>query len=242
MEWEHVYRRNRGDFISGTDLEDYIYGSSGDDDINGFGSDDYINTGYGNDLAAGGLGSDDIFGGPGNDALYGEYGEDGLYGGVGTDSLYGGFGADHLFGGGGRDRLDGGSEDDWLVGGNGQDYLSGGRGSDRFVFKKGTSGVSSTSADVITDWNGSFDFIDMPTRGASANYEEASTTATSISTAVTQAGLWFPNPSVQHVFLYNPHIDKGFLISDLNRDGAFDTGIILNKAGHASDFSYLDIV
>jgi Ca2+-binding RTX toxin-like protein len=181
-------------------------------------------------------------GGPGNDALFGDYGEDGLYGGVGTDSLYGGFGADHLYGGGGRDRLDGGTEDDWLVGGDGQDHLSGGRGSDRFVFKKGTSGVSSTSADVITDWNGAFDFIDMPTKGAAANYEEAGTTAISITAAVAQASLKFPDPSVQHVFLHNPRIDKGFLISDLNRDGAFDTGIVLNKAGDASDFSYFDIV
>ena len=67
-------------------------------------------------------------------------------------------------------------------------------------------------------------------------------TRNGMGTAVAQANSWFPDPSVQHVFLHNPYIDKGFLISDVNRDGAFDTAIVLNKAGYASDFSYFDIV
>jgi Ca2+-binding RTX toxin-like protein len=242
MAWEYIYGLDTEDYIYGYETEDYIYGYSGDDYLYAYGGDDYIYTGYGNDWAAGGYGSDILYGEFGNDILYGEYGEDDLYGGVGNDNLYGGFGADELFGGSGRDRLNGGSENDWLVGGGGRDYLAGGSGSDTFVFTKGSSGLGSTSADVITDWNGAFDFIDMPVRGTYDNYEEAGTTATSISTAVAQANSWFPDPSVQHVFLHNPYVDKGFLISDLNGDGAFDTGIVLNKAGYASDFSYFDIV
>jgi hypothetical protein len=44
------------------------------------------------------------------------------------------------------------------------------------------------------------------------------------------------------VFLHNPSIDTGFLISDLNGDGAFDTGVVLKRAGYASDFDFFNIV
>ena len=95
---------------------------------------------------------------------------------------------------------------------------------------------------MITDWNASYDEIDTPVAGTYFNYGEAATTATSIATAAAQADAWFPDPTIQHVFLYNPYIDKGFLISDLNSDGAFETGVVLNKAGYESDFSYLHLV
>ncbi len=96
--------------------------------------------------------------------------------------------------------------------------------------------------DVITDWNGAYDVIAMPVMGSLYNYGEAGTTATSIAEAANEAASWFPDPSVQHVFLYNPYTDKGFLISDLNGDGAFETGVVLNRAGYASDFDYFNIV
>jgi Ca2+-binding RTX toxin-like protein len=230
------------DYIYGLDTMDYIYGQDTIDYIYGYGGDDYIYSGYGNDWASGGYGVDIIYGQFGNDTLYGEEGVDYLYGGSGGDKLYGGTGEDNLYGESGTDRLYGGIENDCLYGGGGKDYLSGGSGSDTFFFTKGTSRLSSTTADVITDWNGALDFIDMPFRGTYANYDEASTTATSIAQAAAQANIWFPDPSVQHVFLYNPDIDKGFLISDLNRDGAFETGVVLNRAGYASDFDYFNIL
>lgn len=96
--------------------------------------------------------------------------------------------------------------------------------------------------DVITDWIGSNDVIDMPVAGSFYNYGEASTTATSIAQAAFEATSWFPDASVQHVFLYNPFTDKGFLVSDNNGDGAFETGVVLNRAGYASDFDYFNIV
>jgi hypothetical protein len=44
------------------------------------------------------------------------------------------------------------------------------------------------------------------------------------------------------VFLFNPDTDTGYLVSDLNSDGAFDTGVVLKNAGLASDMSYLYLV
>jgi hypothetical protein len=85
--------------------------------------------------------------------------------------------------------------------------------------------------DVITDWISAYDVIDMPVAGTFYNYGETSTTATSIVQAATEATSWFPDLSVQHVFLYNPIIDKGFLVCDNNGDGAFETGVVLNRAG-----------
>ncbi|WP_281413424.1 hypothetical protein [Microvirga sp.] len=40
------------------------------------------------------------------------------------------------------------------------------------------------------------------------------------------------------MFLFNPDTDTGFLVSDLNADGRFETGIVLKKAGFASDMRY----
>jgi hypothetical protein len=44
------------------------------------------------------------------------------------------------------------------------------------------------------------------------------------------------------VFLYNSDLDRGFVVSDLNADGLFDTGVVLRNAGLASDMSYLYII
>jgi Ca2+-binding RTX toxin-like protein len=230
------------DYIYGVDTVDYLYGLDTVDYIYGYGGDDYIYSGYGNDWIYGGYGADIVYGQSGSDVLYGEYGADDLFGGAGVDKLYGGAGGDDLYGGAGKDRLYGGTGGDDLFGGSGRDYLSGGSGWDTFHFTKGTSGLSSASADVITDWNGAYDVIDTPVAGSFYNYGEAETTATSIAQAAYQATSWFPDPSVQHAFLYNPYIDKGFLISDLNGDGAFETGVVLNRAGYASDFDYFNIV
>ncbi len=44
------------------------------------------------------------------------------------------------------------------------------------------------------------------------------------------------------MFLFNPDTDKGFLLSDLNADGFFETGVVLRNAGLASDMNYLLII
>ena len=210
--------------FDGTDYDDDIDGSIYADDIEGYDGDDLIN------------------GFEGNDILSGSFGDDTLFGGYGHDDLYGGSGWDDLYGGSGLDYLSGGSGDDLLSGGLGRDTLVGGTGEDLFVFTKGTSGLSTSTVDTITDWNRSDDWIDMTVRGTSANYREAKTSATSIGSALIRAEDLFPSASVKHVFLYNSKTDTGYLISDLNSDGQFDTGVVLKNAGLASDMSYTYII
>jgi len=64
----------------------------------------------------------------------------------------------------------------------------------------------------------------MPAAGTYYNYGEAETTATSIAQAALEATSWFPDTSIQHVFLHNPYTDKAYLVSDVNGDGAFENG------------------
>jgi len=206
-----------------------IYGDDFEDDIDGYSTSDIIYGYDGDDLIYGWNGHDDIYGGYDQDTIYGGYGDDYLSGGAGHDDLYGGSGLDYLLGGSG---------DDFLSGGTGRDTLSGGTGEDYFSFKRGDSGLTTSTADTITDWNRSFDSIDMTIKGTSFNYREVMTDAASISTAASDADFLYGDTSVRHVFLYNPDIDRGFLVSDLNADGLFETGVVLKNAGLASDMRY----
>jgi Ca2+-binding RTX toxin-like protein len=219
--------------VYGTDFNDDLDGSYGIDTIYGYDGDDLI---YGFDS------DDDIYGGFDHDRISGGSGDDYLNGSAGHDDLFGNDGWDDLYGGSGLDYLSGGSGDDLLSGGLGRDTLSGGVGEDIFVFTKGTSGLSRSTADTINDWNRLDDSIDMTIKGTSRNYREVSTDAASIATAVSDAEYLYGDTSVKHVFLYNSDIDRGFLVSDLNADGRFDTGVVLRNAGLASDMSYLYII
>ena len=215
-----------------------IYGDDFNDIIDGFDTSDIIYGYSGNDLIDGWDGDDDIYGDWGHDTIYGGFGDDYLIGGAGDDDLFGGADFDDLYGGSGLDYLSGGTGDDLLSGGTGRDTLAGGTGRDEFVFKKGDSGLTTRTADTITDWNRSFDFIDMTIRGTKSNYREVETDARYISTAASDADYLYGDTNVRHVFLFNPDTDKGFLVSDLNADGVFETGIVLKNAGLASDMRY----
>jgi len=210
-----IYGSGLDSTIEGSSLSDRIYGYDGDDLLEGF---------EGNDRIYGGYDHDTIYGGVGNDYLSGDSGYDDLYGGAGWDDLYGGVGLDYLSGGSGRDTLVGGS------------------GEDLFVFTRASSGLSSSTVDTITDWNRVYDTIDMTVRGTAGNYREHSTSATSIASALIWAEDLYPSVSVKHVFLYNSRTDTGYLVSDLNSDGQFDTGVVLKNAGLASDMSYAYII
>ena len=52
----------------------------------------------------------------------------------------------------------------------------------------------------------------------------------------------FAHTSISHVFLYNSSTDTGYLLSDLNNDDRFETGVMMKNAGFASDFSYSHII
>jgi len=206
------------------ELSDVVYGYEGDDVIYGY---------EGNDELYGGVGADDLYGGTGDDYLSGGSGSDYLSGGDGHDDLYGGTGGDYLSGGFG---------DDLLSGGTGRDTLVGGAGEDVFTFKKGDSGFTTGTVDTIADWNRSDDWIDLAVKGTSANYRERATTVKSISAAADEAERFYPQTSVKHVFLYNARTDTGYLVSDSDGNGQFDTGIVLKNAGLASDMSYQFII
>jgi Ca2+-binding RTX toxin-like protein len=128
------------------------------------------------------------------------------------------------------------------VGGSGRDLLRGGTGADMFEYGRGESGITTATADTIADWNAADDWINTTRAATAANYREASTTATSIETAAAAAEARFTSGSIVHVFLYNPQTDTGYLLSDLNNDNRFETGVILEDAGRASDMSYLYII
>ncbi|WP_052002870.1 hypothetical protein [Microvirga sp. BSC39] len=224
-----IYGDDFDDIIDGFYTSDIIYGYAGDDLLYGWDGDDDI---------FGDWGHDTLYGGNGDDDLYGDDGDDDLYGGGGHDDLYGGDGWDDLYGGSGLDYLSGGFGDDLLSGGTGRDTLAGGAGEDEFLFKRGDSGITTSTADTITDWNRSFDFIDMTIKGTRSNYREVKTDARSIATAASDADFLYGDTNVRHVFLYNPKTDKGFLISDLNADGYFETGVVLKNAGLASDMRF----
>jgi len=224
-----IYGDDFDDDIDGFDTLDIIYGYDGDDLIYGWAGDDDIWGGYDHDTIYGGFGDDYIIGGAGHDDLYG---------GADFDDLYGGSGLDYLSGGSGLDLLSGGSDGDLLSGGTGRDTLIGGSGEDEFIFKKGDSGLTTSTVDTITDWNRFSDSIDMTIKGTSRNYREIDTDAASIATAASDANYAYGNKSVRHVFLYNTDIDRGFLVSDLNADGRFETGVVLKNAGFASDMRY----
>ncbi len=141
----------------------------------------------------------------------------------------------------GNDTVSGGLGEDTLAGGPGRDSLSGGGHADTFVFTLGTSGITVTRADTITDWN-SNDVIDLALRGTSTNYAERATSAGTIQAAAAFAENTFTDPKIAYVFLYNKARDVGYLLSDLNNDDRFENGVVLRSAGLAGDFGFLDIV
>lgn len=189
--------------------------------------------GFGNDYFLGDTGADTAYGDSGNDTLSGYSGGDFLDGGLGDDKLYGGSGRDNLSGGDGVDHLYGGADGDTLFGGAGKDY---------FHFSQGESNSVTGQADVIYDWDVRYDYIDSAIAGTSSNYREAATSYTSVENARWQVEHNSALQSGDHVFLYNAQTDTGFLMSDLDRNNTFETGVKIVGAGSASDMNWSDIL
>jgi Ca2+-binding RTX toxin-like protein len=173
--------------------------------------------------------------------LVGTSANDTLAGTSGADKIQGLAGQDRLSGLAGDDRLEGGSNGDRLDGGLGSDDLYGGTGTDYFIFSSGSSPSTTSGADIIWDWNVAYDWIDMPRAGKSTNYGEAATSATTIEAARAQVESTALR-NEDYAFLYNSSTDTGYLLSDLNRNGTFETGVIMVGAGSASDMKYSDIL
>lgn len=186
----------------------------------------------GDDYFLGDSGNDYISGGDDNDQLYGNQGSDTIHGDFGNDKCVGGYGDDYLNGWYGNDRL---------IGAKDKDHYDGGGGTDHFVIGRGHSYASRYEADVIYDWNAQEDYIDSPLRGTAENYGEKAAAAKSIDGARQVAENSYLKHE-DHAFVYNADTDTGYLLSDLDRNGSFETGVILEHVGSASDMNWSDIV
>ena len=160
---------------------DLLDGGAGDDSISSRGGNDSIDGGDGTDrlnldlltrlrqdvilelsdpttpasLASGGsvvnIEQFSINSGRGNDSIRTGAGNDNIDGGDGNDSLYGGSGYDNLHGDAGDDLINGGLNPDNLIGGDGSDIFS--------------YGNANEGGDVITDFNGNYDRIQVSAAG-----------------------------------------------------------------------------
>lgn len=195
----------------------------------GNGNDIFIGS-NGQDNASGGEHNDTLYGANGNDTLSGENGSDTLHGGAGNDLLSGGAGIDHLYGGLGADILFGGYND---------------READYFAFTMGSSNAVNGQADTIYDWSRFGDKIDSPIAGTPDNFGIRATNATTIEGARLQIENGAPYGEMSykdHIFLYNPAANIGFLISDLDRNFTFETGVSLLDSGQRYDMNWSFIV
>lgn len=166
--------------------------------------------------------------------------------GNGLDNiLVGNAGRNVLSGLGGNDTLQGGPGNDVLRGGPGQDLLLGGPGEDSFTFalfkRAAESGITAASADTIRAWSSAADSIDMPFAASAASYVERATAARTVEAAASVAEI-IAEPGKFYAFLFNSRTDTGYLLADLNGNGAFETAIVLAGRGSAGDLAFLDIV
>lgn len=129
---------------------------------------------------ANGVEIENATGGSGNDVLLGNALANVLTGNAGNDNLLGRGGNDYILGGEGNDRV---------TGGDGLDVVSLGAGNDIFVAEVGASKLAlkgankgTMSVDIITDFNGNGDLIDLSDLG---NFTFRGTDANKYSGAVT---------------------------------------------------------
>jgi Ca2+-binding RTX toxin-like protein len=143
----------------------YMYGGEGNDKLTfSTGTSGTLSGDAGNDsISFNGSGIGTLFGGDGNDSITGGAqkdiidagrGEDVASGQAGNDVIEGRAGFDRLYGNQGQDTIDGGGSVDWITGGGAKDLLTGGAGKDVFFyFSPSDSGNTSTTRDVIADFN-----------------------------------------------------------------------------------------
>lgn len=178
-------------------------------------------------------------GGSGDDVLLGGGGSDILDGGIGRDILRGDNGADFLYSCEYFNYND--NAKDVLIGGRGADSLTGDSGSDTFKYLKLDSMSKTGRADTIFNWDIRKDYIDTSIKGTALNYFERSSTANNIDSARNLAEK-FGDSSDFHAFISNNRTDRGFLLSDLDRNGTFETGVIIEGAGARSDMNWSAII
>ena len=146
---DSVWGGGGADTLLGEDGNDRLYGQGGGDSIEGGRGADEIVGAEGNDRCSGGADNDWIVGGAGRDTLSGDAGDDKIYAfAPASEASRWGW-------------VDAG-EGDVISGGQGRDTLIGSAGIDIFDFNAATeTGNSLTTCDVITDFEGGRDKIDL---------------------------------------------------------------------------------
>jgi Ca2+-binding RTX toxin-like protein len=186
---ENVVGSVYDDQISGSDFTDNeLSGLGGNDWLLGEAGNDKLHGGDGEDHLIGGAGIDTLDGGDGDhdwadysDSATGVWVElaTGIASGgtaegdilISIESLRGSQSGDQLVGNGINNELQGGSGNDWLIGEDGADILNGGKGSDMLLGGTGADtfvwtsmaelGISMADTDVVLDFDGKFDHIDL---------------------------------------------------------------------------------
>lgn len=168
-----------------------------------------------------------FYGDGGNDVFFSGNGNDTIYGGADNDRLYGSNGGDHITGGLGADTLYGGND----------------RAIDYFHYVKGDSPSTNGQADTIVDWNRSHMNIDTNITGNSQNFGTLGVNNIFFSGVDWARYLVESDATLRtkdHVFVYDGK--NGYLLSDLDRNYSFETGVVLTGAGHAGDVGWNDLV
>ena len=179
--------KSTGSTIHGGDGYDTIDGAAGNDTLYGDEGNDSIYAGDGDDTVYGNEGDDVLYGQGGNNILIGGAGEDILNGftGVSTASYDGSasavtvnldtnvntggdaegdllYGINSIIGSSNNDSLYGNAIENIIRGGLGNDTITGGDGADVFKYiTVNDSGVASGLRDIITDFVGGTDKIDL---------------------------------------------------------------------------------
>ncbi|MGD1717688.1 S8 family serine peptidase [Dapis sp. BLCC M172] len=135
---------------------------AGNDTVIGSLNPELINGNQGDDNIFGGGGSDTLRGGRNNDLIEANQGNDKIFGDLGNDKIFGDLGNDTIFGGKENDILLGGDGNDLISGDLGIDTLTGGTGNDTFVLRDSENNNNLDTADIINDFNPSFDRIQIP--------------------------------------------------------------------------------
>ena len=177
-------------------------------------------------------------------------------------NVTGGGGNDTINGGAGNDTINGGAGNDIITGGAGADTLTGGAGADVFTYTGTTvatlaaeTGLTTATADVITDFFTGADQIDLFVAGAAANFFEldATTTAgddiTTVELAVAAAnaaagaGMSFDG-TIQYIYVVDTvgGASNGYLVADENLDGIADYAITLTGLFNSGGLVAADIV
>jgi Ca2+-binding RTX toxin-like protein len=252
------------DLIFASAGSDFVYGGSGNDQIFAthnntthnyvaYWGSDYVQGGSGNDVIDYSKSMDSVvaYGDSatfdalidGNDRMFGSFAGDFLYGGGGNDMIRGGDGADQIYG---DIKNNAGAGNDMLIGDRGADILTGGNGNDTFVYFSGDSYATRAGHDVITDFDGIHDKIDIPGWATAYNYAEkmvlgGRTAEESWDLAKADAAtLMGGAPQKDVVFLTNGK--DGFLFADTDGDNYADIGITLLGVKSLAQFDYHYVV